>query len=360
MAVHRRVPAGLLALAASALAAAGAARAQQPDVAAFYKDRTVTVIVSTGAGGGYDLLARTIARHMSRHVPGNPNMIVQNMPGGGALVATNHLFSIAPKDGSVLAGLSNNTPFEPLFGAKEARYDAAQFNWLGSPSSEVGLLAVWAATGVRTLDDARAREVTIGSTGVNATPSFYARLLSETLGLKLKVIVGYKGQNEIFLAMERGELDASSSIFYSSLIATRPAWLAEKKVNLLVQYGLARQPELPDVPFAPDLVTNADDKALMTAAFAPLAVGRPYAMPPNVPGPARRRDARGAGSHIQGRGVHRRGEDAATRRVAAVERRPDPADHPRRLCAARAPRGPAPQALDAVSARRRAQASPRM
>ena len=270
--------AALCALAGSA----GAAFAQQ-DVASFYKDKTLTLIVSTGAGGGYDLLARTISRHMNRHIPGNPNIIVQNMPGGGALLATNHLFNIAAKDGTVFADLSNNVPFEPLFGTKEARYDAAKFNWLGSPSSEVGLVAVWGASPVKTLADARVREVTIGSTGVNATPSFYARLLNDTLDLKLKVIVGYKGQNEIFLAMERGELDASSSIFYSSLIATRPDWLTEKKVSLLVQYGLERQPELGDVPFAPDLVKNADDKALMTAAFAPLALGRPYAMPPNVP-----------------------------------------------------------------------------
>lgn len=270
-------------LAFSALGASSAAAIAQQDVAAFYKDRTLTLIVSTGAGGGYDLLARTIARHMNRHIPGGPTIVVQNMPGGGALAATNHLYSIAAKDGSVFAGLSNNTPFEPLFGTKEARYDAAKFNWLGSPASEVGLVAVWAARPVKTLDDARRQEFTIGSTGANATPSFYARLLNDTLGTKMKVIVGYKGQNEIFLAMERGELDASSSIFYSSLVSTRPDWLSEKKVNLLVQYGLERQPELPDVPFAPDLVSSADDKALMTAAFAPLAVGRPYAMPPNVP-----------------------------------------------------------------------------
>ena len=145
------------------------------------------------------------------------------------------------------------------------------------------MLAVWHTVPVRTLADARAREITIGSTGSNATPSFYARLLGETLGLKFKIIVGYKGQNEILLAMERGELDASSSIFYNSLLATRPTWLSEKKVNLIVQYGLERQPELPDVPFAPDLVTNDDDRALMKAAFAPLSVGRPYALPPKVP-----------------------------------------------------------------------------
>lgn len=276
--VFARASAALAVLAGGA----GPSLAQQ-DAAAFYKDRTLALIVSTGAGGGYDLLARTIARHMTRHIPGNPAIVVQNMPGGGALVATNHLYSVAAKDGSTFAGLSNNTPFEPLFGAKEARYDAAKFNWLGSPSSEVGLLAVWGAIPVRSLDDARNREVTVGSTGVNATPSFYARLLNETLGAKLKVIVGYKGQNEIFLAMERGELDASSSIFYSSLAATRPAWLSENKVHLLVQYGLERQPELPNVPFAPDLAKSAEDKALMEAAFAPLAVGRPYAMPPNVP-----------------------------------------------------------------------------
>ena len=262
---------------------AGAANAQQPDVASFYKDRTLTLIVSTGAGGGYDLLARTIGRHMNRHIPGNPVIVVQNMPGGGALVATNHLYNVAAKDGSVFAGLSNNTPFEPLFGTKEARYDAAKFHWLGSPSSEVGLLAVWNTVPVRTLDDARKREVTIGSTGVKATPSFYARLLNEMLGLNLKVIVGYKGQNDIFLAMERGELDASSSIFYNSLVATRPSWLPENKVRLLVQYGLARQPQLKDVPFAPDLAKSPEDRALMNAAFAPLAVGRPYALPPGVP-----------------------------------------------------------------------------
>ncbi|MFN3890694.1 MAG: Bug family tripartite tricarboxylate transporter substrate binding protein [Beijerinckiaceae bacterium] len=270
-------------LIASCAYAAGAAMASAQDVASFYKDRTVTLIVSTGAGGGYDLLARTIARHMPRHIPGAPTIVVQNMPGGGALVATNHLYSVAAKDGSVFAGLSNNTPFEPLFGTKEARYDPEKFSWLGSPSSEIGLLAVWHTVPVRSLDDARRREITVGSTGVNATPSFYARLLNETLGFNLKVIVGYKGQNEIFIAMERGELDATSSIFYSSLIATRPAWLAEKKVNLIVQYGLARQPQLDGVPFAPDLAKNADDKALMTAAFAPLSVGRPYAMPPGAP-----------------------------------------------------------------------------
>ena len=134
-----------------------------------------------------------------------------------------------------------------------------------------------------TLDDARKREITIPANGANSTPSFYARLLNETLGTKMRIILGYPGQNEMYTAMERGEVDANSSVFYSSLVATRPRWLSEKQVNLLVQYGLDKSPDLGDTPFAPDLVTSEDDKLLMDAAFAPLAVGRPYAMPPGVP-----------------------------------------------------------------------------
>jgi tripartite-type tricarboxylate transporter receptor subunit TctC len=179
--------------------------------------------------------------------------------------------------------VQNNTPFEPLIGTKEAKYDATKFNWLGSPSIEVGILTVWHSAPVDTLEQAKTREVTVGASGANSTPSFYARLLNETLGTKLKIIVGYPGQTEAFLAMERGEIDGYPSVFYSALMSTKPTWIKEKKIKLLVQYGPERQPELADVPFASDLITNSDDKLLMEAAFAPLALGRPYLMPPGVP-----------------------------------------------------------------------------
>jgi tripartite-type tricarboxylate transporter receptor subunit TctC len=264
-------------------AAVCSTRASADDISDFYRGKTVTLIVTNPPGGGYDLLARTLAPFLARHIPGTPNVIVQNMPGAAGILATNHLFHIAAKDGTVIGGISNTVPFEPLLGTAEARFDPLQFNWLGSPTVETGLLGVWHTVPVSSIDDAKTREITIASNGPRSTPSFYARLMNETLGTKLRLVMGYPGQNEFNLAIEKGEVDGTSSLFYSSLVGTRPAWLTEKKLRLLVQYGFEKHPKLPDVPFAPDLARNADDLSLMHAAFAALGVGRPYAMPPGVP-----------------------------------------------------------------------------
>src|SRR3954463_815109 len=263
--------------------AIGTSLADADEVEDFYRGKTVTIVVSNPPGGGYDLLARTIAPTLAKHIPGKPSVIVQNMPGAAGILATNHLFTIAPKDGTVIGAISNTVPFEPLLGTAEARFDPLAFNWLGSPTVETGLLGVWHTVPVYSIDDAKTREVTIGANGPHSTPSFYARLLNETLGTKLRLVMGYPGQNEFNLAMEKGEIDGTSSLFYSSLVGTRPSWLAEKKIKMLVQYGFEKHPQLPDVPFAPDLARNADDFSLMQAAFAGLGVGRPYAMPPGVP-----------------------------------------------------------------------------
>jgi tripartite-type tricarboxylate transporter receptor subunit TctC len=274
-------------LAVSVIAGAtGAGLAQADEVADFYRGKTVTIIVSNPPGGGYDLLSRTIAPTLAKHIPGNPSVIVQNMPGAAGILATNHLFTIAAKDGTIIGGISNTVPFEPLLGTAEARFDALAFNWLGSPTVETGLLGVWHTVPVYSIDDAKTREVTIGANGPHSTPSFYAKLLNETLGTKLKLVMGYPGQNEFNLAMEKQEVDGTSSLFYSSLVGTRPAWLTEKKIRLLVQYGFEKHPKLPNVPFATDLARNPDDVSLMQAAYAALGVGRPYVMPPGVP-PAR-------------------------------------------------------------------------
>jgi tripartite-type tricarboxylate transporter receptor subunit TctC len=253
------------------------------EVEDFYRGKTVTIIVSNPPGGGYDLLSRTIAPTLAKYIPGRPNVIVQNMPGAAGILATNHLFTIAAKDGTVIGGISNTVPFEPLLGTAEARFDPLAFNWLGSPTVETGLLGVWHTVLVYSIEDAKTREVTIGANGPHSTPSFYAKLLNETLGTKLKLVMGYPGQNEFNLAMEKGEVDGTSSLFYSSLVGTRPTWLTEKKIRLLVQYGFEKHPKLPDVPFATDLARNADDVSLMQAAYAALGVGRPYVMPPGVP-----------------------------------------------------------------------------
>jgi len=270
----------LLIVAASLI---GCLAALADEVSDFYRGKTVTIIVSNPAGGGYDLLARTIAPMLAKHIPGNPSIIVQNMPGAAGILATNHMFAIAPKDGTVVASISNTVPFEPLLGTAQARFDPLQFNWLGSPTVETGLLGVWHTVPVNSIEDAKIREVTIGANGPHSTPSFYARLFNETLGTKLKLVMGYPGQNDFNLAMEKGEVDGTSSLFYSSLVATRPSWLREKKLKLILQYGFEKHPKLTNVPFAPDLARTADDLSLMRAAFAALGVGRPYVMPPGVP-----------------------------------------------------------------------------
>jgi tripartite-type tricarboxylate transporter receptor subunit TctC len=252
-------------------------------VAEFYKGKTISVVVSSAAGGGYDAMARAIARFISRHMPGNPAFIVQNMPGAGGILAMNYLYNVTAKDGTVLGLVQNNTPFEPLFGTKEARYDPSKFNWLGTPSFEVAMALVWHSVPVNSVDDLRRIQTSMGVTGANSTPAFFARLLNATLGTKIKLINGYPGQNDAFKAMESGELDGAPSVFYSALTSVRPRWLPDKLARPIVQYGPERQKQLGDVPFALDLLTNEDDKLLMQAAFAPLALGEPEVMPPGVP-----------------------------------------------------------------------------
>jgi tripartite-type tricarboxylate transporter receptor subunit TctC len=282
-AIMRSALASLTCAAVVAFGALGAVPAHAQAVAEFYKGKTVTLIISSAAGGGYDTLARTIANHLGKHIPGSPAVIIRNMAGAGGIVATNHLYSVAAKDGTVVGGVQNNTPFEPLFGTKAATYDPLKFNWLGTPSVEVAMLTVWHKAPVNTWQDARSQEITVGSSGVNSTPSFYGRLLNETLGLKQKIIVGYESQTQAFLAMERGEVDGYPSVFYSALMSTKPTWYKDKLIKILVQMGLEKEPAIPEVPFALDLVSNPEDKLLLTAAYAPLQSGRPYLMPPGVP-----------------------------------------------------------------------------
>jgi tripartite-type tricarboxylate transporter receptor subunit TctC len=249
----------------------------------FYKAKTVSLIVGGSEGGGYDTLARAIGRHIGRHIPGNPTVVVRNMPGAGGLIATNYLFNTAEQDGTAIGLVENSTPLAPLLGTKEARYDAVKFNWLGTPSVETGLVLLWHAVPVNSVDDLKTRVTTMGASGTHSTQAFYTRLLNATLGTRMKVVNGYKGLNDTYLAMERGEIDGSPSVFYSALTSTRPRWLPDHLAKVIVQYGPERLKDLADVPFAPDLVANADDKLLLQAAFAPLALGRPLVMPPNVP-----------------------------------------------------------------------------
>jgi tripartite-type tricarboxylate transporter receptor subunit TctC len=199
------------------------------------------------------------------------------------MTATNFLYSNAEKDGGVIGLVQNNTPFEPLFGTKEARYDPVRFNWLGSPSAETAMVLLWHAVPVNSVTELRTREVAVGVSGANSTPAFFARLLNATLGTKMKAINGYPGQNDVLLAMERGEVDGHPSAFVSSVRSTRPTWLRDKTAKAIVQYGAGGLAELGDVPFALDLVADDENRLVMQAGLAPLALGRPFVAPPGVP-----------------------------------------------------------------------------
>jgi tripartite-type tricarboxylate transporter receptor subunit TctC len=264
------------------VAGAWLAQAKAEGVAEFYQGRTVTVVVGSNTAGGYDTFARAVARYMGKHIPGSPTLIVRNMPGAGGMTAANFLYNNADKDGSVIGLVQNNTPFEPLFGTKEARYDPVRFNWLGSPSVETAMVLLWHAAPVNSVAELKAREVAVGVSGANSTPAFFTRLLNATLGTRMKPINGYPGQNDVLLAMERREIDGHPSAFFSSVRSTRPTWLRDKTAKAIVQYGAEKLAELPDVPFAPDLVGHDGDRLVMQAAFAPLALGRPLLTPPGV------------------------------------------------------------------------------
>jgi tripartite-type tricarboxylate transporter receptor subunit TctC len=252
-------------------------------VADFYKGKDLRLVISTTTGTGYDTYARTVGRHLGRHIPGNPNIVPQNMPGAGGLTMANNLYAVAPKDGTVFGMMQNTVPFEPLLENKAALFDPAKLNWLGTPATEVGLHIIYHTSKVKTLADARMYEVVAGTTGTASTPAMYGRLFNRILGLKTRLVAGYPSQLELLLAMEKGEIDAMTSPFWSSLKIERPTWYPQKIVTFLFQYGRAPHRDLKDVPFAPDLISNAEDKLLLSEASAALEAGRPFAAPPGVP-----------------------------------------------------------------------------
>jgi tripartite-type tricarboxylate transporter receptor subunit TctC len=260
-----------------------AAPAHADAVSDFYKGKELRFIISATAGTGYDVYARTVGRHLGRHIPGNPAIVPQNMPGAGGITAANHLYAVAPKDGTVFGMIQNTVPFEPLFENKAALFDSNRINWLGTPATEIGLVIVYHTSKVKTLRDAQTHEFIAGTTGTASTPALYGRLFNQILGMKTRLVAGYPGQLELLLAMEKGEIDGMTSPFWSSLKIQRPTWYPQKLIQILFQYGAAAHPELKDVPYAPDLITNAADKTLLAAASAPLVAGRPIGAPPGIP-----------------------------------------------------------------------------
>jgi tripartite-type tricarboxylate transporter receptor subunit TctC len=261
----------------------GCTPAAAQGVADFYRGKEVRLIVSASTGGGYDTYGRTVARHLGEHIPGKPTVVPQNMPAAGGLGAANHTYNVAPKDGTLITLFQNTVPLEPFFENKQAQFDAAQFGWLGTPTTEVALYMLWHASKIRTLKDAQTQEFVAGAAGAASTPAFYGRVFNQIFNFKARFITGYPGQNEILHALESGEVEAMASPFWSSIKTSRPTWYKEGKIRFLFQYGSGAHPELKGVPLALDLLQAEADKTLLVVASAPLGLGRPFGAPPGIP-----------------------------------------------------------------------------
>ena len=232
--------------------------ASAQSVADFYKGKTIQIVVGFGAGGGYDLYARALGRHLGKHVPGNPNVVVQNMEGAGSVRAANYVYAGSPQDGTVIAAVNQNAPMYQLLGGAGAKFEAAQLQWLGSMTNSNGTVYTWHTSGIKTLDDAKLKEVPMGAVGAQSDSVIFPNLINELLGTKFKPITGYAGSTQIHLAMERGEVMGRGGNSWASVQTANLSWIKENKINMLVQVGFEKEPELPDVPLLLDLVKDED------------------------------------------------------------------------------------------------------
>jgi tripartite-type tricarboxylate transporter receptor subunit TctC len=270
-------------MAAAGLVLTGAltpAAAETQSVADFYRGKTIQMLIGVGVGGEYDLQARLIARHIGKHIPGNPNVVPQNMTGGGGLRMANYLFALAARDGTYIGMMANNFPAIQAAGGQGVQFDAGQFRWLGTISPTVETMALWHTTGAKSLDDVRQREVVAGASGRGAITYNFPAMMNELLGTKFKIVTGYAGGNEINLAMERGEVQARNNT-WSSWKATKPVWLTEKKIIIIAQAG-PRAPDL-DAPSVEQLARNPDERQLIELVVSGTQLGRPLATTPGVP-----------------------------------------------------------------------------
>jgi tripartite-type tricarboxylate transporter receptor subunit TctC len=252
-------------------------------VADFYKGRTIVLSVGYTAGGGYDAMARIVARHMSRYIPGNPYIVVSNEPGAGTLALTNRLYNAAPRDGTQFGIVARGMAMEPLIGTSNAMFDSTKFTWLGSAANEVGLCVTYGASAVKTWRDALTTPFTVGGAGSGSDPDVFAKVLRNLFGLKGRLVSGYPGTPELSLAMERGEIDGRCGWSWASIKWEKSVWRAEKKLNILVQLAFKKAPDLPDVPLIIDAAQNEEQRQILKLVFSRQVVGRPFVAPPGIP-----------------------------------------------------------------------------
>lgn len=278
---RKRMPMPVLALATAGLMAVGAARADA--VADFYKGKTITMVLSAGAGGGYASYMQTFAPFFSKYIPGNPNIVHPHMPGAGGLRAMNHLYTVAPKDGTTLGFVHSSVPFASLYGVKGANFDPRKMRWIGSLNSSSAICVSWAASGVTKWQDLHDREFIVGGTGAGSQMETMPALINKLFGTRIKIISGYTGGNDVYLAMERGEVHGRCGGLVSSIQSTRPDWFPSKKVVVPITVALERMPMFPDTPAIIEFAKDERTRQILQLSLAPLKMDRPILAPPGVP-----------------------------------------------------------------------------
>jgi tripartite-type tricarboxylate transporter receptor subunit TctC len=261
----------------------GIGSATADPIAEFYKGKTVTIVSSGGVGGPIDLACRTVARHLARHIPGHPTIVVRNMPGGGHVLMSNFMFTQAAKDGTFIGGVVNSIPTHQVIDGRGVRFDAGKFQWLGSTGFSNLMTMAWHTSGFKTINDVFERELLAGATGVGSGTYIYTNAMNVILGTKFKMVLGYKDSAAVDLAIERGEVQARGGMTLTGIKQERPHWIAEKKVNMLVQVGAERETEFPDVPLMHELGKTDEQRQILQLISSPAALGRPFFLPPEVP-----------------------------------------------------------------------------
>jgi tripartite-type tricarboxylate transporter receptor subunit TctC len=268
------------AIVAMAMALPAAAQAPQP----FYKGKQITLLIASGAGGGYDAYARALGRHIGAHIPGNPAIVPKNTPGAGGLIAANTLYNSSAPDGLTFGALTNGAAMDPLFGETAARFDGQKFAWLGSMGKLENICVTWKGKSpVTRIEQARDKVVTVSATGATGNSAIMPKIVNTFLGTKFKVIGGYAEGAGQTLALERGEVDGICGLSYSTLKAAHPDYFRDNKLNIILQIGLEKLKELPNVPNAIDLVTDPASKKVLELILIRQEMGRPFALPPGTP-----------------------------------------------------------------------------
>jgi tripartite-type tricarboxylate transporter receptor subunit TctC len=270
-------------LATLALALCVCSGARADPIADFYRGRSISLILSAGAGGGYASYAQAFAPYFSAHIPGNPNIVIQNVPGGGGIRAMLYLNSVAPRDGTTLGLVHSSVPFAPLYGTKAASFDPRAMNWIGSIDASTGICVSWHTSGIASWQEMLTKPFTVGSTGAGSQMETMPLMLDNLFGTKIKVIAGYVGGNDIYLAMERGEVQGRCGGLISSIRSTRPDWFPQKKVNVPIQIARTRNPIFPDVPAIMEFAKDERTRKILQLVLAPLDMDRPILAPPGVP-----------------------------------------------------------------------------